>query len=318
MKEVTGRMAKITIRFNYFRLYLENGEGDSLYDFSDLLDYIEQHKTKNYSMNVNAGNFGEIDTNAFHYDKDKNIYYLQIAKLRNENLPDKKRVSEPREDLPLQPDEYVSEFLTLIYDATHMVTMVQVNRSSLSVKELEIYLTQLRNSKKKEEGQKIDDYYVQCRIVPDPEKLNDVKTADYIRRISLKGSKVNLDALQDDQSLKKISDAIGKLEGVNFKIEISVDSHAPKDSSLNKENLLEVIDDINEHNNDINTEVTIKEDIDTSVETVNLVSPRMTDIIKVEHDNRRNIGVEFLYNRFMEEIYVEKRKKIERLLGREE
>src|SRR5699024_6047539 len=128
MKEVLGRMAKITIRFNYFRLYLENGEGDSLYDFSDLLDYIEQHKTKNYSMNVNAGNFGEIDTNALHYDKDKNIYYLQIAKLRNENLPDKKRVSEPREDLPLQPDEYVSEFLTLIYDATHMVTMVQVNR----------------------------------------------------------------------------------------------------------------------------------------------------------------------------------------------
>ena len=307
-------MAKITVRFNYFRLYLQNENEEALYEFNDLLKYINRNREKNYSMSVNMGNFGEIDTNAFHYDDDKKIYYLQIAKLRNENLPEKKRVSEPREDLPLEPDEFVSEFLTLIYDEVHKVAIVQVNRSSLSVKELEIYLTQLRNWKRREEGQEIDDYYVQCRIVPDPEKLNDVKQADYIRKISLRGSKVNIDALQDDQSLKKISDTIGKLEGVNFKLEISVERHAPKESSLNKNNLLEIIEEINNNDNGIKSEVTIKEDIDTSTEIVNLVNPRMTDIIKLEHNSRRNIGVEFLYRRFMEDIYIEKRKKIERLL----
>lgn len=308
-------MPRITVRFNYFRLYLENEEDDGLFNFRNLLDYILVQRNNNYSFNVNVADYGEIDTNAFHFDEQRNMYYLQISKLRNENLPGKKRISEPREDLALEDNEYVSEFLTLIYDAENMVSMIQVNRNSLSIKELEIYLTQLRQSWKRENGLDDDDYFVKCRIVADPDKLNEVRDADYIRKIILNGSRINLDALNDDQSLKRISETIGELQGVNFKLEISVDSNAPRDASLEKENLLEIIDEINGNEIGINTKVAIKEDLNTSVELVDLVQPRMTDIIRVEHENRRNIGVEYLYNTFMNDVYIEKRERVRRLLN---
>lgn len=311
-------MARLTVRFNYFRLYLENETEEHLFNPEDMFDYILMNRDCDYSNIVNPSDFGEVDSNAFYFNEVENIYYFQIAKLRNENLPDKKRVSSPREDLQLEQNEYISEFLTFIFDKTNLVSMIQVNRNSLTIKELEIYLTQLRNKINNWNGKEKDDYYVKCRIVPDPEKLNEVRNADFIRRITLNGSRVNLDALQDSNSLKQISDTIGLLEGVNFKLEISVETNAEKNASLEKENLLEIIDEINADNNDIKTKVAIKEDIDTSVETVNLVEPRMTDIIKVEHDNRRNLGVEFLYNQFMDNIYSNKRDRVRRLLYRGE
>lgn len=82
-------MPRITVRFNYFRLYLENEEDDGLFNFRNLLDYILVQRNNNYSFNVNVADYGEIDTNAFHFDEQRNMYYFQISKLRNENLPGK-------------------------------------------------------------------------------------------------------------------------------------------------------------------------------------------------------------------------------------
>lgn len=309
-----GELAKLTVRFNYFKMYLQNEREEYVYNPVDLFEYIICNKNKNYSEIVNNVDYGEIDTNAFHIDRNEEIYYFQIAKLRNQNLPDKKRISSPREHLPLDNNEYVSEFLTFIYDKRYLTTIIQVNRNSLTVKELEIYMTQLRHKHREWIGLEKDNYYVKCKIVPDPEKLEEVRQADYFRKIVLSGSKVNLDALQSDNSLKKITDTLGKLEGVNFKLEISVDKHPSKDASLDKTNTLEIIEDINQQNNDVKTSVSIKDDLETSVELVNLVEPRMTDIIKIDHDNRNNIGVEYLYNQFKEKIYLEKREKVRRLL----
>lgn len=308
-------MAKKTVRFNYFKLYLINKDNEYIFDFEPLLEFVSTNKDYNYSFKVNMEDKGEVDTNAFLYDESRKIYSMQIAKLRDYNIPDKKKVSAPREDIPLDPDEFVSEFLTLIYDRKYNLTVVQINRNSLTSKELDAYLTQLRSFIREKQGKEKDNYYIESRIVPDNEKLNEVKRADYFRKFILKGSKINLDSLVDENSLRQVSKTIGDLHGVNFKLEISVESHAAKDETLDREMLLNYIEQINETNEEMQTEIAIKQDIDTSVELINLVNPRMTDYIKIEHDKRKTIALEFLYNQFMEKVYDMKSEKLNKLLG---
>lgn len=308
-------MSKKTVRFNYFKLYLVNEESEYLFNLESILEYVLLNKDKDYSFKVNFEDKGEIDTNAFKYDEGRKIYNMQIAKLRNSNIPDKKKVSAPRQNIPLDSNEFVSEFLTLFYDKKFSLSIVQINRNSLSSKELDIYLTQLRSYVRRLQGKGNDEFYIESRIVPDDEKWNEVQRADYFRKFIVKGSQVNLDALVDGNSLRQVSRAIGDIQGVNFKLEISLESHAPKDKTLDKDTLLNYISEINEIGDELHTEVAMKQDIDTSVELVNLASPKLTDYIKIEHDNRRNVGLEFLYNEFMTRVYDKKERKLRRLLG---
>lgn len=117
---------------------------------------------------MNFEDKGEIDTDAFKYDEGRKIYNMQIAKLRNSNKPDKKKVSAPRQNIPLDSNE----FLTLFYDKKFSLSIVQINRNSLSSKELDIYLTQLRNYVRRLQGKGNDEFYIESRIVPDDEKWN--------------------------------------------------------------------------------------------------------------------------------------------------
>lgn len=303
-------MSKKNLRFNYFTLYLEDeGEEETRWDFERILKHIDRNRDNNYAFEVGLEK-GEIDMNAFHYYEkgDNQIYYFQIAKLRNRNIPDLKKLKNPRRPLELEDNEYISEFLTFIYDVKNDVAIIQTNKYSLSTKEIEIYLTKLRESIVKPENDE-DLLNVKLHVVPDPDKLNQVKEADSIRKIRIKSSKVNLDALTNEESLKEVSEIIGQYEGYEFVLEIGLGKSSVRTDSLQKESVLSTITSLLGHNKEAGQEkafdlkVNIKDDQDTPQETINLIEPRMTDVIQIESDNRNDLGAEVIFETFYENKY---------------
>lgn len=303
-------MSKKNLRFNYFTLYLEDeAEEETRWDFKGVLEHIDGNRDNDYAFEVGLEK-GEIDMNAFHYygKGDNQIYYFQIAKLRNRNIPDLKKLKNPRRPLELEDNEYISEFLTFIFDIKNEVAIIQTNKYSLSTKEIEVYLTKLRESIVKPENDE-EFQNVKLHVVPDPDKLNQVKSADSIRKIRIKSSKVNLDALSNEESLKEVSEVIGEYEGYEFTLEIGLGKSSARTDSLQKGSVVSTITSLLNHNKETGQEkafdlkVNIKDDPDTPQETINLIEPRMTDVIQIESDNRNDLGAEVIFENFYEDRY---------------
>ncbi|MEZ2459363.1 DUF6731 family protein [Salinicoccus roseus] len=309
-------MSKKSLRFNYFTLYLEDeNECTVRWDFKSILETIERNRDNDYAFEVGLEQ-GEIDMNAFHYD-DRRLYYFQIAKLRNRNIPDLKKIKVPRRPLELEDNEYISEFLTFIFDVENDVAIIQTNKYSLSTKELEVYLTKLRESIVNDEGNN-EIINVKLHVVPDPNKIRQIRNADYIRKIRIKSSQVNLDALVDEESLKEISEVIGQYGGYEFTLEVGLGRSSQRTDSLHKDSVISTVTNVLNRNEVIDGEdkfdlkVSIKDDADTPQEVVNLIEPRMTDVIQIESDNRNDLGAEVIFQTFYEEKYEDRRSSISR------
>lgn len=306
-------MAKKTIRFNYLQFYVVENNQRIVFEMEEILNYILVNKLKEYAYDVNLQDKGEIDSNTLEYkDKDK-LFHFQMSKLRNQNIPDKKKISAVREKLPLDPNEYLSEYISFIFDPQFDLSIVQTNRNSLSTKEICTYLHQLRHMYLVEKGLEPKIFKVEADIVPDSNKIKEVKEADSIRKITLKGAEIDLASISDDSSLREISQVINQFKGVNFEISISVEKYAKPEDTLNKEETNDLVDEIIHGNNNLAMKVDMKEDSDTAIETVNLVEPRMTSYIKLESNRNNDLGIEVIYTNFMELIYNEQRAKLHKI-----
>lgn len=113
-------MTRKYIRFNYFQVELisaalhvraeleENFEfhASDTWDMKGFLDYLWSNCNR-FDTNVNIGNeYSEVEKDSISYDESKMLYRLQLSKLRETNIPSKKRFGEIKQDILLNQDEY--------------------------------------------------------------------------------------------------------------------------------------------------------------------------------------------------------------------
>lgn len=317
-------MVRKYIRFNYFEVNLVpaedvirrnlNQEDDdypyrgNVWDMSDFLDYLMVNKS-DFRTTVDIGTeYSEIEKDSYHYDEKRNLYSFQFSKLRETNIPSKKRFGEIKEDILLDQDEYIGEFNSIIFDNSYKALIVQSNLYGMSVAQVEHALTQLR-FKYLDRNNMTESTPLVVRLNPiiDRNKVNRVIHSDYYKKIRLRGSDVMLDAVLDDESL--LADAkklIHKSSGLNIDITISL-GRTHRTASLDRDfvnNLLEGFNNIED--NKPNIEVTALYDEEADVETINLIEPRMSTRVSVEVEPRQTIGHEYLYNTFLDSFDLQR------------
>lgn len=322
---------KKTVRFNYFEIVLvpaelslleEYGEDVEDYtaepwDMSEMLDYL-MVKKDNFRTTVDIGDeYAEIEKDTYYFEDKKNIYSFQLSKLRETNIPSKKRFGEIREDILLRKDEYIGEFNSFIFDNEYNAVVLQSNLYGLTVKQTEHVLTQIRFRYLDTLG-KTEDQPLVVKLLPliDKSKINKVKKADYYKKIRVKGADFMLDAALGEDSL--LSDAkrlLFETSGLNIDITISL-GRTEKTRSLDTQYIQKVIDQFErlDSENKPQVEVTSLYDSESDTETINLIEPRMTDKITIDVTPRQTVAHEYLYNRFMEDIYDKKRPDVRRVL----
>jgi hypothetical protein len=312
------------VRFNYFTVNLvpnempANMQGRNLaapWDMTPLLDFLSvDHNIIDGVVNVREY-IAEFDRHTIIYDPTARVYSFQIGKLRETNIPGKKRIGTPKEDLELQDDEYIGEFVTVVFDQTFCTVAVQSNLYSLNTNQVEIFLTEMRRRYKELIGEPdATPLNIELNPIIDTSKIESIGNADIFRKINIRGSNVMADAMAVSGTLGEVSELIGRASGLNFELTISLGT-APKTESLDPDLIQEIIDGFNtvDRTSKPKVEITARENEESPIEVVNLLSPRLTNVVKLHLQNRAGIGHEYIHNEFMEQ-YPTKRTKIARIL----
>ncbi len=323
-------MARKYVRFNYFEVQLvpadtavlaEINEEDIPYtadpwDMSAFLDYLMVHR-ETFRTTVAVGDeYAEIEKDTYRYDERRDVYSFQLSKLRESNIPSKKRFGEIKEDILLNQDEYIGEFISFVYDNTYQSAIVQSNLYGLSIKQVEHVLTELRFRFLDSQGRTEKDPLV-VKLAPliDRSKITRVINSDYYKKIRIKGSDVMLDAALDENSL--LSEArrlLGESSGVNIELTISL-GRSERTASLDEETIRRAINHFQQMEGDSRPqiELTALENEEAEIETINLIEPRMTDRISIEVEPRQTVAHDYLYNTFIE-LYDLRRPDVRRVL----
>lgn len=325
-------MARKYIRFNYFEVQLVSAalhvraeldedfeiHAADNWDMKDFLDYLSGHHDT-FETNVNVGNeYSEVEKDSIFYDERRDLYHFQLSKLRETNIPSKKRFGEIKEDILLDQDEYIGEFNSIIYDNRYGAVIMQSNFYGLTVKQTEQVLTELRFRYLDLIGQNEDRDPLIVKLAPiiDRSKINRVMQANYYKKIKIKGSDVMLDAnLGEGNLLCDARDMLLESSGVNIDLTISI-GRAEKTASLNDKAVRDVLSQFSRadmENQRPQVEVTALYDEEAEVETINLIEPRMTDRIIVDVEPRQTVGHEYLYQQFTV-TYDERRHDVRRVL----
>jgi len=286
------------------------------WDMKPMLDYL--------SVARNVLN-GEVDVGAYIADFEKetiinvmgnDLYTFQISKLRDNNIPAKKKVGRPKEDINLNHDEYIGEFVTIMFDPTYNTVGIQSNQYSLNIPQIEVYLTELRRRYKQAVGEQEQvPLKVELNPLIDHSKIDTIQDSEIFRKIIIKGSSVEADSLAQHGTLTEISELVGRIQGLNFELTISLGQVA-KEETLDSEIIQEIVEgfrDIEDGGERPSIEITSREDIESPIEVINLLTPRLTNKISVVVENRATIGHEIIHNTFMES-YTEQRSKIARVI----
>ncbi|EIM07961.1 hypothetical protein A1A1_02677 [Planococcus antarcticus DSM 14505] len=244
-------MARKYIRFNYFTTNLvplglpeEMGERyfAAAWDMTEILDYISIPRNTLDGV-INVGEYiAELDRDTFIYDRQNNLYSFQISKLRETNIPSIKSIGNPKVDLTLSPDEYIGEFVTIVYDPTYYTLSIQSNLYSLNADQVMYFLNELRWRYLAEVGEQEQlPLKVALNPIIDPGRIDMAQTADIYRKITIKGSDISAEALAQNGTLNEVSELIGRAQGINFELTLSI-GQAPKEESLDNDTIQEIIE----------------------------------------------------------------------------
>lgn len=291
----------------------------SPWDMKEMIEYIKNKNNPNTNIEFDRI-IAEIEPNSFIFENNT-IISFQLTKLRDNFLLAKKKPGEEKKDLILNDDEYIGEFVSLIYDCKNKIIMLQSNMYGLGVTKVEKYLTLLRRRflETINDNEQIRELRCELRVVINPNKIDEILKAKYFKKVRVKGSDIMMDSFIDSSGFfGKIRKSIGVAKGLNFDISISANT-TDKTKSIEVGEMKKLLDDyktFEENSEKPLIEITKKDDENSNVELVNLLEPRLTDVINFSIYSRQSIGHDFLYNKMIK-TYISRRPLIERILWKE-
>ncbi|WP_341320332.1 DUF6731 family protein [Solibacillus sp. FSL H8-0523] len=304
-------MVKKYVRFNYFSINMVpesiptsmgNRTVASAWDMKELLDYLSVTGNQLDSV-IDVGEYvAEFERETLIYDSTTDIYSFQLGKMRATGIPSLKTIGQPKKDIRLKDDEFIGEFVTIIFDPTFCTVGIQSNRYSLNVKQVELYLTELRARYNNLVG-RIDGIPLKVEFQPilDIARAQTIGSADIFRKLTIKGTDAMADALARQGVLGEISEVIGQARGINFELTISL-GQAPKSESLDNGVIREVIQGFHQmdEKDRPKVEIVAREEEAAALEVINLAAPTLTNIITLEVVERKGIGHEYIHQMFKE------------------
>lgn len=331
-------MATKYVRFNYFEpqlvpaedffraeiqdeeeiqeVYTEDIPADR-WDMQEVLDYFMVERS--HDTNVEIGDeFAEIEPQSFFYQERENYYYFQISKLRDSNIPAKKRMNMIKEDIRLDQDEYIGEFVSILYDNAYGALALQSNLYGVSSKQAEIVLTNLRQIYMHEKNLE-EEIPLVVRLAPiiDRAQIDKAIRSDYYKKVRIRGSDFMEDANVGNENdlLSEAARLVNRVEGVNFDVTFSL-GRSEKTASLDENVIRELIERYQAMNDDVKPkiELTALENEEAQIETVNLFEPRMTDRFSINIAPRTTVGHEFLIGEFVQKAFNNRRPDIRRVM----
>jgi len=209
--------------------------------------------------------------------------------------------------MELDEDEYVGEEVSALYDQEYSIIMLQRNRNSLSPSGIEKYFS----------GVLDNGNLIELVAIPVPDELKVVKQEQIFRKLSIGFAPTNIDdeiLNNANQSILQIIRGSRDLGALRVLITLSL-GNSKKEKTLKQEEIIE-LGNLENYNGFNKIQVSRREDEDTEIETVDLISGKLKDVITMDVSRINPIKYERLIIE-MQSLYNAKNELLKKLFGEE-
>lgn len=209
--------------------------------------------------------------------------------------------------MELDEDEYIGEEVSALYDQKYNIIMLQRNRNSLSPSGIEKYFSGVLGN-----GDTIE-----LVAIPAPDELKIIKQNQIFRKLSIGFSPTNIDdeiLNNANKSLIQIIKGSRNLGALRVLVILSL-GNSKKEKTLKQEEIIE-LGNLQNYDGFNKIQVSRKENEDTEVETVDLLSGKLNDVITMDVSRINPIKYERLITE-MQNLYNAKNELIKKLFGEE-
>ncbi|VDG20642.1 hypothetical protein MUDAN_BIHEEGNE_02251 [Lactiplantibacillus mudanjiangensis] len=305
-------MARQAIIFKYFvpKLSFANDEQLLCWDMTEFLEYTLAHR-REIRLAIPLGDeIADFEWGDAAYDDQNHLYRFRLSKLRSKNIPSKKRVNTPKDDIVLANDEFLGEFNLFIFNPATGTLIMQSNFYGLTTKQTALALSGMRNEWLRATGDEEEDMgLVSLDPVPDESAIQRARNSEIYKSFKVRCSNVRTfaDHTFNSDILNTAVRETDVLRGNNIEISVTM-GQGPRNSTLNNADVRSVMDDIEYlqgQNFDVSMHVATKQDEEHKVEVIDLVCPVYRTSLVLEFEDRTTIGAEYLYQNYLELNYFD-------------
>ncbi len=234
---------------------------------------------------------------------ENDFYAFRIYKLRDTNIPSIIKEGEDAVPIDLDPDEYVGEDTTMLYDNSQGILMMQSNRMSIGRARLEKLMTESLDDQNKR---------VSLKAIA---RKTDVSGFRGKKLKTIEFSVENLDSLDEAYQKGGLLETIKeykKYSGYSFSIKIS--AGRKNEDTLDINNALDAIQELTDNKHLVNkAKVRLKDDEKPRMEEIDLLENILYDTISFSIENRQPLSFNLATMR-MVSTYKERLNEIKILL----
>ncbi|MBQ8640422.1 MAG: hypothetical protein IJ468_14860 [Lachnospiraceae bacterium] len=276
---------KRVIKFQYYRVRckrrLANGSFSEpvLYN---LTDWIERVIDKQQKGIVFGKNMARIDI--IKYNRITQLWGIRLLKLRDTNPPTKAKDGEASVAISLEEDEYIGEDVTMLYERSSSILMVQSNRFSLGISKIEEFINYMNMD---------EDTIISIDPIGNFNNRSLLENGNYK---SLEVSFANLNSWEDDlenkSSLRDMISSIRRTGGYTAYVKIGLGR--TKGNSLDKNTISDFIYNVIGKDNHVKRAKVKVESLagDEGTELVDLIEEVFHDYITFELESKETLKYE--------------------------
>lgn len=290
---------KRNIKFCYYRIVEIENAGTNQerikgkYNLVDWIMAIDNNEEIN--RNIELADC-IVNFEQFYLYEESDIYAVRVYKLRDVNIPSRVKDGEKAKEIDLDPDEYIGEDLTFLFDRTNCVCMIQQNRMSLGIKRLEEWINKTCSTENK-----------RIAFIPIADRFT-AKNLHNKKIRSIEFSFMSSDVGDNDCSLAQIIKGFDRYEGLTGHITISAGRSS--NAQLARNNSIDLIGDLQSNPGIVSsakvklkTEKT-RDDDKAHMEIVDLFENSVHDYISFDIEAKKALSFqkarEGMYSKYME------------------
>lgn len=299
---------KRNIKFQYFKIVSVKGDqGRNKFPFSDWVIYIDQNTLLHKKLDL-KGMQARIDE--IKYDDVNGIWGIRFMRLRDTNIPSTVKEGEASTPVELEADEYIGEDVTMIYDESCGIAMIQSNRFSLYPSRIEELINNYNP---------FDGYNILINPIADNTELN-LDNNDQSKKITMSFANIEREIPKTRSPLSDIINSYHKLEGIAGSVTIGVGrtkkevrratngkiKKFKEERFLNSVEVRDLIEDIYDNKHIISSsKIELKDEDGPNVEIIDLFDNLYHDYLKFVLESRSTLGFEYVFNSMIER-YLER------------
>lgn len=268
------------VQFDYFKVYrcfVRNGQ--LIEELCNLNEVLEALDELTVADTTRACMSEQARVQFLNFDRNTNLWEIQLLRLREHNVPGIADEDGAYDIIILEDNRYVGEFASALYDVEEEILVLHRNRNSITPSGLEEYLSNIANG-----------YTFRLKPIVSNRDVRDYIDGKLYRKISMRVHTENLNELDGDRNARGIVAALrnlANLNGATIKIDVSL-GHGRRDHTLCDDLINTALNDLEEFDGVNYIKLDIKDAPDTKVETVDLLSNRIKDVVEFNNIDRHN------------------------------